>query len=179
MTRNNANRFSPSHDGRVDPRRALNPAKHTLLGQKLRSAILSERGNAMVELAVAIPILLLLAMGVADYARIYYTGITVANAAEAGAHYGVARGGNVDSMTMAAQLDAGSLTLDSVTAGQTCRCPGTGVVSCASGNCLPSTYGVPQIYDSVRVRKDVALLIRYLGLPSSVTVTRTAILREK
>jgi Flp pilus assembly protein TadG len=149
------------------------------LQHRIRRAFPSENGSAMAELVIAIPILLLLAMGVADYARIYYAGITVANAAEAGVHYGVARTGTsvVDSMIMAARLDAGSMTLDSVAAGQTCRCPGTGVVSCGLGTC--GTYGVPQIYDSVWVQKNVALVIRYLGLPSSVTVTRSAVLREK
>jgi Flp pilus assembly protein TadG len=132
----------------------------------------------MVEIAVAFPILLLVTMAVADYARVYYTGITVANAAAAGAHYGVAnlKGIKADSMIMAAQLDADS-TLDSVTAGQFCRCPATGVVACAGTDC--GAYGLPQVYDSVRVRKDVTLYIRYLGLPSTVTVTQTAILREK
>jgi hypothetical protein len=139
----------------------------------------SQHGGAMLELAVAFPILLLVTMAVADYARVYYTGITVANAAIAGAHYGVAtnKGIKVDSMKMAAQLDAGSVTLDSVAAGQFCSCPGTGIVACVGTDC--GAYGLPQVYDSVWVKKDVALYIRYVGLPSTVTVTRTAILREK
>ena len=151
---------------------------HVLVRRYISLLHRSETGGALIELSVAIPFLLLLVIGIADFARVYYTSVTVVNAAEAGAHYGVAWGGDVDSMKMAAQLDAGSVTLDSVTAGQFCRCPTTGVVSCSSGPC-PGGYGVPQIFDSVRVRKDVSMLIRYLGLPTSVTVARTAILREK
>ena len=142
------------------------------------SLLRQTKGGALVELAVVFPVLLLFVIGVADYARVYYAGITVANAAEAGAHYGVWYSGNVDSMAMAAQLDAGNVTLTAVTAGQFCRCPSTGVVACDSGPC-PDGYGVPQIYDSVWVRKDVAMLIPYPGLPSTITVTRKAILREK
>ena len=136
----------------------------------------TENGGAMIELAVAVPIILLLAVGVGDYARLYYAGITVANAAEAGVHYGVAYNGNVDSMTAATQRDAGTLTLDSISAGQFCRCPDAGVVSCTTASC--GAYGVPQVFDSVRVREDVPMIIRYLGLPATVTVTRTAVLRQ-
>src|SRR5689334_15801886 len=42
-------------------------------------------GTALLELAVAIPVLLLFTMGVVDFARVYFASITVANAAMAGA----------------------------------------------------------------------------------------------
>src|SRR5690349_7549015 len=45
-------------------------------------------GSALLELAVAIPILLLFTMGVVDYARVYFASIAVANATMAGAQYG-------------------------------------------------------------------------------------------
>jgi uncharacterized protein (UPF0333 family) len=141
---------------------------------------ISQKGSAMLELAVAFPILLLIAIGVADYARVYYTGISVANAAKAGAHYGVwnaGQTGQLDSMTVAAQRDAGNTGLDSVTVGRYCMCPGAGVVDCVSGDC--GAYGVPQVFDSVRVWKDVTMLIHYLGLPSRVTVAHTEVLREQ
>lgn len=136
-----------------------------------------DRGGAILELAVGLPFLLLLAVGVADYARLYYTGIAVANAAQAGVYSGVSYEGDTDSMTLSAQRDGGSLAFDAITAGKFCRCPDTGVVNCATSTC--GTYGVPQIFDSVGVRKNVAMLIRYVGLPTTVTVTRTAILRQR
>ena len=137
----------------------------------------SERGAALLELAVAIPFLLLIVLGVVDYARVYYTSITVANAAQAGANAGLFNAGDATIMRTAAQTDAGSVSLDTVTAGQFCRCPGTGVVACVGSTC--TGYGVPQIFDSVRVRKDVTLLMRYIGFPTAITVTRTVIMREK
>jgi hypothetical protein len=138
-----------------------------------------EHGGALLELAVAVPIMLLLAVGAADYARVYYSGVTVANAAFAGAFYGVTtmHGSIPDSMAWAARLEASPVTLDSVAAGQFCRCPSTGIVDCDLGTC-PDGYGVPQTFDSVWVKKNVTMMIRYLGLPSTVTVSRKAIVRE-
>jgi Flp pilus assembly protein TadG len=134
-------------------------------------------GNSFVELAVALPIVLLLVIAVVDYARLFTTGITVANAAMAGAQYGAPYDNN-DSITFAAQRDAGSLLLDSVKTVRFCRCPGsTDNVNCATGNC--GTYGEVQQFDSVRVRKDVDLLIPYPGLPSKIAVIRTATLRSQ
>ena len=48
----------------------------------------NRRGGALLELAVAIPMLILIAIGVIDYGRVYTTAITVSNAARAGAEFG-------------------------------------------------------------------------------------------
>src|SRR6266852_3787293 len=92
---------------------------------KVRRFFRTDRGSAMIELAVALPIVILLSIGVADLARIYYTSITVANAARAGAAFGADTAATDSAMTVAAQNDAGSLTLDSISAGRYCICPGT------------------------------------------------------
>jgi Flp pilus assembly protein TadG len=73
----------------------------------MRSFLRQEHGNALVELAVAIPILILIAVGVADYSRLYFTEITVANAARSGADWGIKAKGNVDSMAFGARMEAG------------------------------------------------------------------------
>jgi len=119
---------------------------------------------------------ILLVIGVGDLARVYYTGITVANAARAGAAFGADTAATDSAMMIAARNDAGDVTLDSVSAGRYCVCPGTGTVSCTT---TPScgVYGVPQAYDTVRVRKDVAMIIRYFGLPTVVPIIQTVVLR--
>jgi Flp pilus assembly protein TadG len=145
-----------------------------------RSIFRSEGGGALAELALGLPILLLLAVGVADYARLYYTGITVANAARAGAVYGADPATTFDQIKTATQADANPITLDSVTVGRYCVCPGsgagTGIVDCSTATC-PLSYGVPQAYDTVRVRKDFTVLIRYVGLPATVPIIRTVVMR--
>ena len=136
-----------------------------------------ENGGAILELAVGLPFIMLLAVGVADYARLYYMGMAEASATQAGVHYGVAYDGNVDSMTVSTERDAAGILFDTITAGQFCRCPDAGAVNCSVTTC--GAYGPPQVFDSVRVRKDVTMLIRYPGLPGSVTIARTAILRQR
>lgn len=137
-------------------------------------------GGALVELAVGLPLLLLLAIGVADYARLYYTGIAVANAARAGAVYGADPATDTVQIRTATEADASPLTLDTVSVGRYCVCPGTGagtgVVDCTTATC-PLSYGVPQAYDTVRVRKDFTLLVPYLGLPSTLPIIRTVVMR--
>ena len=136
----------------------------------------SRRGSALLELAVAIPVLLLFTMAVVDYARVYYASIAVASAAMAGAQYGAPYDSS-DSITVGAQRDAGSVTLDSVTTVRFCRCPDNVFANCVGDTC--GTYGEVQQYDSVRVRKDVPLLMRYIGLPSQITIVRAAVLRSQ
>ena len=136
-----------------------------------------EHGGAMVELAVAFPIMLLLVVAVADYATVYYTSITVANAVRAGAEKGYPTDGNPDSMSFYTQLDAGTVALDTVTSGRFCKCPDGTSPDCVTGDC--GTYGVPMAYDSVRAVKLVSMLIGYVGLPSTVKVAYKAILRPQ
>lgn len=48
----------------------------------------SERGQSMVELAVLLPLLVLMTLGAADFARLFSAEVRVANAAREGARYG-------------------------------------------------------------------------------------------
>jgi hypothetical protein len=151
--------------------------RHSSLGRRLARALALEDGNALVELAIAIPILLLLVVGVADYARIYYTAISVANAAMAGALWGYQVNGDPAVMNAKAQADFGATTLDAVGSGRFCRCPGNVVKDCATDDC--GAYGELQEFDSVTVRKDVTMLVHILGFPTTISITRTAILRAQ
>ena len=137
----------------------------------------AEPGAAMAELAVAFPFLLLLAIGAIDYGRIHSTTIAVANAARAGAQYGAQSAGTSGDnlgMISAAQNDAGDATL-SVTPGRFCKCPDGSSPNCSTGSC--GAFGAPEVYVTTAVTEVANLLIRYPGLASTVTITRTAILR--
>jgi Flp pilus assembly protein TadG len=152
--------------------------KRSVFGRVWRQCvrlIRRDNGSAIIELAVALPVVLLLVVGVADYARMYYTGITVANAARAAASFGADTAATDAQMVTAAQNDAGTVILDTVSAGRYCVCPGTGVVACTTATC--GVYGVPQAYDTVRVRKDYAVLMRYIGLPATVPIVRKVVFR--
>lgn len=136
----------------------------------------SERGGAMVELAVVLPVLILIAIGVMDYGRVYFTSVAVANAARAGAEWGAADIGHQTQFTNMenfARLDGAEAGTMTVTASRVCRCGATAVA--CSTSC--GAYGPPRVYIQVVATKPVTMLLNYPGLPATVTVSRTATFR--
>jgi len=70
----------------------------------------SERGASLVELAVVLPVLGFLLLGVIDFGRAYYLGVEVQNAAEAGALYGTQNMTDITGMQNAATGDMPEVT---------------------------------------------------------------------
>lgn len=137
----------------------------------------SELGGAAIELAVVSPLLLLLIIGVLDYGRAFYTSITVANAARAGAEYGAQDPGtsaNIAGMKAFAQGDgqeAGTLTLS---ARRYCECAGV------THACTACTGGAaPEVFVEVTAAKSLAMLLPYPGLPGTIAIARTATFRNQ
>ncbi len=142
----------------------------------------SSVGSALVELAVVLPLLVLLAIGAAEFGRIYFAAITVANAARAGAQFGAqpAQSGNLPGMQFAAQNEAGDIgTLDKNSPGRFCRCPAGTVIVCSGVGATCGSDGVPQVFVVDTVWKKIKLILRYPGLPDSVFVRRTAVFRAQ
>ena len=143
----------------------------------VRARRLNRRGGAALELAVVFPILLLLIIGVADYGRVFFTSITVANAARAGAEYGAqSPATSVDTvgMKLFAQADGnevGSLTL---AARYYCECGGS-----ANPSCTVCSGVAPDVFVEVTATKAVAMLFRYPGLQDTVTIVRKATFRSQ
>lgn len=137
-----------------------------------------ESGVAFFEMAIALPFLLLAAIGVAEFGRVYFNGIKLANAAMAGAEYGGQNLGSYDAarVRQVARDDAGDQTLQ-VTSNTACRCPGSEAVVACSNTC--TGYGSPQFFIEVTTTKTHTFLLRYPGLPESITVTRTSTFREQ
>jgi Flp pilus assembly protein TadG len=134
-------------------------------------------GGAMVELAVILPVLLLFAIGVMDYGRVFFRALIVANAARAGAEYGAYDQNATDSVDIRAfaKLEGQEISGLKVTSQRVCRCGDT-VVSCLA-TC--AGYGPPRTYVEVTAVDTVALLLKYPGLPSSVPISRTATFRTQ
>lgn len=148
--------------------------------RRLKRLRRSEHGGAMVELAVVLPVLVLLAVGVMDYGRVYFTSIAVANAARAGAEWGAQGSGfyTDDARIQSfAQLDGAEAAPITITSNHVCKCGGT-TVGCAGTTCAGG-YGPPIVLVEVTATKTVALLLKYPGLPASVTITRTATFRAQ
>ena len=84
----------------------------------IRSTRRSEGGSALVELIFALPLLVLVLVGTADFARVFYTAIELTNAARAGVQYAAYSPGRfvdtaaIQSAAMAAAPDIGLATTD-------------------------------------------------------------------
>jgi hypothetical protein len=129
-------------------------------------------------MAVVLPLLLVLLMGLADFGRLMYGASSVAYAARAGAAFGartVGSSSNITGMRQAA-VDAATdigLQLADVAASQVCECADGTVIACTGTPICPRL-----IYTQVVVTKSFSALSSYSGMGTR-TVTRTAKIRAQ
>jgi Flp pilus assembly protein TadG len=162
---------------------------------KLRKTLL-QSGQALIELAFVVPLLLVLALGVIEVGRYAYIAILVANAARAGADYGAqSNGQSIDTTgiqnaafydfagatsgsTHTNGLTASTLTVTSVVS---CGCNTGGAITSAScdsttnptaGTCTGTANWV--VFVSVTASGTFNSLFSYPGIPASITISRTA-----
>lgn len=64
----------------------------------------SEEGQSLVELALALPLMLLILLGISDVGRAFYYTTTIANAARAGAAYAAANASTATAASVAAKV---------------------------------------------------------------------------
>ena len=137
----------------------------------------NERGSALIELAIAVPFLALLMVGVVDIGRFMYDGILVGNSARAGATYGAQNlrlAMDTSGMQNIAKNDANISGL-SPTATHMCVCADGTASTCQSTDCPYPNHRLT--YVSVNSSKIFTTLLRYPGLPQSVTINRTVVMQ--
>jgi Flp pilus assembly protein TadG len=133
-----------------------------------------------VELALVLPILLLLLVGVIEIGRFSYYSILVSNAARAGAQYGaqgLATAADQNGMETAATNDGESIAPLSATAKRTCGC--TGTLAGLSDTC-PATCTLPNhalVYVEVTARGTFNSMFNYPGLPTTIDLSSTEKMR--
>ena len=137
-----------------------------------------QNGQSAVELALVTPILVVLLLVAADFARVFYTSIAVNNAARAAAQYGsssIVTAADSAGMTAAAQADGWSGL--NVSASQ-CTClTSTTVTECTTIDSTYCTNNPAATYVLVTVTAPFNTLVTYPGLPSSITLTGHAIMQ--
>ena len=148
----------------------------------------AEAGAAFVELVVALPVLFLLLIGTADFARVFYMSIELTNASRAGAQYGaysLARSTNTAMMQATAIAAAPNIGGISATASRLCQCaddagnfsPLAGGTTC---NTDPPT-SCPGLHRVMTVTLNTSGTFRtiaaYAGIPGVLPLSRTATLR--
>ena len=145
----------------------------------------SESGVSSIELAVILPLLVLMLLGTIDFGRVFYGSITVANAARAGVSYGsldldrsqqdVIIKGKVLDEAQALGLDS-----DDVVVEWYCECAnGSTVDPCNPSDDSTCSEGEPRVFVKVRAEWTFNTLFDYPGIPDAVTIRREAIMRAQ
>lgn len=144
-------------------------------GRRMRLFRGNSAGQALVELALTIPLLLLVLLGATELARVAYVVIEVTNAAEAAVRYGAQNtttAADLAGMQAAARADGASIALNVVNVTSTCGCAdgsaegdscGVGGYSCASGAAAVQTL-------HATTSKSFDPLIHLPGLPTTFTL---------
>lgn len=134
----------------------------------------------MLELALVMPLLLLILFGTSDLGRMFYTAITLSGAAVAGTQYGVASALNATDFTgmqTAALNDASNVSGVSATATSYCECLDGTAVSCSATSCTGTTK--PPNYVKVTTTATFVTTFSYPFVPSSVALTGVSVQRAQ
>jgi Flp pilus assembly protein TadG len=148
------------------------------LTSKRRLGCGTEGGQSLVELALILPLLLLLLVGIIEIGRFSYYSILVANAARAGAQYGaqsLITAADVAGIRAAAHNDG--LPSLAVTPRQLCGCTGATLGACSTiaPTCVLPDH--PLVYVQVTATHRFPSLFNYPGLPASLRLTSTEKMR--
>lgn len=141
----------------------------------------AQAGSALIEFVIALPLLMLLLLGVVEIGRYAYFAIQVGNAARAGVQYGAQNGVtalDTAGMISAAKADGNnSIAALNVTPSSSCQCwdGSSGTPVPCSGSCPAGSHLVE--YVQVTVSGTVNPLFHYPMLPSTLNVSNTATMR--
>lgn len=154
-----------------------------------RHDLREDGGQAFVELALVLPIFVLLLFGAAEVGRMAYAAIEVKNAARAGVAYAaqshttasdILLGGGI---VLAARTEAPDIPTLTATAALSCSCESSGGTMPAPGSCtgvtLTSCPSPSRIVEFVQVNTSapVNTVFHVPGIPSSVTFQGQATMR--
>jgi Flp pilus assembly protein TadG len=141
------------------------------------SSCRSSKGQSTLELAIILPVMLLLLLAAADFGRALFVAIDLQSAAQAGALYGsqnVIAAADSSGMVTAAKNDGNEISNLSVSASQ-CTCTtASKVQSCPQAYCVDN----PQAnYIEVDTHASFELLGTYLGISSPIQLSGKAIMQ--
>jgi Flp pilus assembly protein TadG len=146
-----------------------------------RRDLREDKGQAFVELALVLPIFILLLVGIVEVGRLAYATIEVSNAARAGVAYAAQNHTTAQDSTniqLAATQDAPDVTSLTAATSQSCACESSAgsmgafgsctAISTAAGSC-PSPSRIV-LYVQVTTTAPVATVFHFPGIPSTVTL---------
>lgn len=146
-----------------------------------KSLIRNQKGNSLVEFAVATPVALMLCFAAGDFGRMFTESAILAGAANAGAIYGyrnVRYAADTTGIQTAILTDAAQLSGVTAESQQVCDCPDAprNWISCNDTVC-PNGYDKPRAYLRSRAMKKFETLGVYPNIPSEVDIDMSAYLR--
>lgn len=135
-------------------------------------------GAAAIEMALALPLLMLVVTGLFDIGLAAYDRLQVDAAAAAGARYAADSGWAPGQIAAAVTSATGIAGIAATPApSQFCACPTTG--SLAAVNCAVNCpdNGTPSLYGLVSAQLQYSPIVPYPGLPGAMTLTGRAVVR--
>ena len=168
-----ASRFIFSRKGAPDETSSIGPREASKMKTRKSNA-----GTSVVELALLLPLLMLIAIGATDFARLFYAAVIVAGSTRAGIQYGGQSNthtGDTAGMHLIASQNASDLGGVTTSSVRECYCLGsTTEVDCITGTCAE---GAPQIYVTVEAQSTFTTLVDYPGIPHVVNLTQRSVTR--
>lgn len=134
----------------------------------------ADSGQALVELALSVPIMALLVFGAVEIGNIIYSSISVTDAAMAGVQYGTRNSSAAADSTgiaNAAQADAPNLTI-TTTPSFSCICSDGSASTCLSTDCSGANI---EIILTVNTQATVDPLLHFPGLSRSIVLQGKAV----
>ena len=130
--------------------------------RRLNTRNRGDRGQALVELALIAPVLIILMLGVVDYGRIYFAYVSVTNGARIGADYAAT---DPQAATDTAGIRAAALGDTTDLLNQSESNPNVTVVTANDSQ--------GRLYADVTMTYTFTTLFPWPGLPTSIDVERT------
>lgn len=141
--------------------------------------VCGEKGSSLVELALVLPLFLLLLLGSVDFGRAFYLAIEIAGAARAGAMYGASNPTDTTGMATVAKNDGTNVPdLSVATPTYACECPNGTDSSATCPTDSSCSTGSPVYVVTVKVSGTYAPLIPWPGIPPSVSLSSSASMRS-
>lgn len=146
------------------------------LYRKLRDQIAA---NAAIEMALVAPLLILMIVGMADYAAATYRRMQVQHAAQAGADFAMRNTFDVALIGNAVANAAGGDITATPAPAETCGCASGSTVTVAICGTACASGFTAGTYINVSAQGSYTTIVPYPGIPSSFTFTATAMSRTR
>jgi Flp pilus assembly protein TadG len=146
------------------------------------SRLTGDSGQGLVELALTLPMLILILMGGAEFARFAWASIETANAARAGAQYGAQTNVTASDdagMQTAALNDGINITGLAATSSHFCACSTAPTAPLGCLNALNSCASPAIVLEYVQVNTSSTIrpLYHWPGLPATFSPTGSALMQ--